>query len=184
MQLFINTETSINSDIYDSLTVIKKNKKKQPSPTSLFIGLVILVVVFILYNSKPFIEYDENSNPILAPWREEKLIKAIEDLNEAEQYVLTAKLSTFYPCYSCAKSTTIYLEKGMVYKYGFTTKGQLGRYKNSLQGKNLLYFTQLKGTIEACMKEERRKIYYYALLPENLSRANPLIRPPGNKQDN
>jgi hypothetical protein len=30
---------------------------------------------------------------------------------------------------------------------------------------------------------EKIKIYNYALLPENLRRAVPLIRPPGNKID-
>jgi hypothetical protein len=45
------------------------------------------------------------------------------------------------------------------------------------------YLTEFKGTLSECIKEEKRKIYYYAILPENLKRNNPLIRPPGNKID-
>jgi len=78
----------------------------------------------------------------------------------------------------------IYLTVGQIWKYGFTTKNEKGRYQKSLESKNLFYLVEYEGTITACMKEEKRKIYYYALLPENLTRETPLIRPPGNKQDN
>ena len=64
-----------------------------------------------------------------------------------------------YPCYSCVASKTIFLNKGETWKYGMTTKGKNGRYGNKLEPLNLLYIVQFKGTIEQCLKEERRKIY-------------------------
>jgi hypothetical protein len=45
----------------------------------------------------------------------------------------------------------------------------------------LQYVIQFEGTEEECLIREREKIYHYALLPENLARKIPLIRPPGNK---
>jgi hypothetical protein len=48
---------------------------------------------------------------------------------------------------------------------------------------NLLYQVEYKGTVEDCLIQEAHKIYNYATLPENLKRAKPLIRPPGNKVD-
>lgn len=108
----------------------------------------------------------------------------MEELDEAEQYVLLAKRSGLFPCFSCKNSVTIFLNQNEVWKHGYTTKGEQGRYQSSLEGTNLRYVTQFTGTVGECMKDEKRKIYYYALLPENLAREIPLIRPPGNKQDN
>jgi hypothetical protein len=48
---------------------------------------------------------------------------------------------------------------------------------------DLFFVTQFRGTYSECLKEEKRKIYLYALLPENQARRIPLIRPPGNKND-
>ena len=146
-------------------------------PLLLFIGFLIFLT------SKPFLEYDEEGTPRLAFWRQQKMEKEIEELDEAEQYVIVAAITGNYPCYSCVTSKTIFLSKGEIWKYGMTTKGKSGRYGNKLEPMNLLYIVQFKGTIEQCLKEERRKIYQYALLPENLKRKSPLIRPPGNKKD-
>lgn len=145
--------------------------------------MLLLVGILIILSSKPFLEYDEKGTPRLALWRKQKLEKEIEELDEAEQYVIVAAIAGNYPCYSCVASKTIFLNKGEVWKYGMTTKGKGGRYGNKLEPMNLLYIVQFKGTIEQCLKEERRKIYQYAILPENLKRKTPLIRPPGNKKD-
>ncbi|NBC05605.1 MAG: hypothetical protein GVY26_00245 [Bacteroidetes bacterium] len=48
---------------------------------------------------------------------------------------------------------------------------------------DLIYVPQFKGDYAACLKEEKRKIYYYPLLPEALNRSVRLLRPPGNKND-
>ncbi|MEM6700664.1 MAG: hypothetical protein AAF599_19825 [Bacteroidota bacterium] len=78
---------------------------------------------------------------------------------------------------------TIFLNTGEVWKYGYTLKKN--RYLNSfLEGARLEYDPQFAGSIKECRKEEKRKIYFYPLLAENLARSLRLPRPPGNKQDN
>lgn len=149
-----------------------------------FLLAAILLLVCVSFAYKTFIEFDKQGRPKLAEWRKEKLVKELNNLDEAQQYVLRAKVTGDYPCYSCPSSSIIKLNIGEVYKYGFTTKNEVGRYRRSLESKNLIYFVQFEGSITECMKEEKKKIYYYALLPENLKRQVPLIRPPGNKQDN
>ena len=162
--------------------------QKNPDSNSphLFPLFLLLMITILAYNmaKKPFIEVDEKGTTKLAEWREEKLAKELDDLEEAEQYVLLARRSGMYPCFSCVGSNVIYLRRNQIYKYGFTTKGKRGRYQNSLEGKNLRYVVEYTGTITECMRQEKIKIYRYALLPENLERKTPLIRPPGNKQDN
>jgi len=142
-----------------------------------------LLVLLLVFAAKSFIEFDQDGIPRLAKWREQKLVKELEDLDGAEQYVLTAGTSGWYPCYSCLDTTNIWLNRGEVWKYGSTTKGQKGRYGKSLKGLLLDYHIQFEGTLEACFKEEKRKIYGYAIMPENLIRPKPIIRPPGNKKD-
>lgn len=149
-------------------------------PNLLFVLLATLVVFMAL---KPFIEFDKDGTPRLANWRKHKMEKEIKDMEEAEQYVLVAEINGLYPCYSCPNAAIIHLTKGEIWKYGITTKGKSGRYGNMLEGLNLKYIPEFKGTLEACLKEERRKIYHYAVMPENLVRPIPLIRPPGNKKD-
>ena len=121
--------------------------------------------------------------PRLAKWREKKMIKEIDDLDWAEQYVLRAGKNGWHPCFSCPDTEHIWLHVGEVWKYGTTTKGQNGRYGNRLKGMMLNYEIQYEGALVDCLKEEKRKIYGYAILPENLKRSKPLIRPPGNKKD-
>jgi len=98
---------------------------------------------------------DGNGKPRLAKWRTDKLNKALNDLDEAEQYALLALRTGPYPCHSCVNAATIELKAGQVWKYGFTTKSESGRYQKSLGSKKLLYFVQLEGSITECMKEEK-----------------------------
>ena len=156
-----------------------------PSPQKGFpkFFISLFVIFIVLMAAKPFIEFDKGGTPRLATWRKQKMQKEIDDLDEAEQYVLLAGVSGLYPCYSCQNASTIQLNKGDIWKYGVTTKGKFGRYGNKLERLNLQYIPQFRGTLENCLKEERRKIYQYALLPENLARQTPIIRPPGNKKD-
>lgn len=148
----------------------------------LLIGICCIFVV-AHYKGVDFIEFDANGNPRISKARQKKLDKELENLEEAEQYVLRALVSKDYPCYSCVGQTKIYLIAGSVYRYGVTLNGEVGRYKNKLRAQDLVYMPQLQGNLTECLKEEKRKIYNYAILPENLARATPLIRPPGNKQD-
>ena len=156
-----------------------------------------LTLVFILLGISAFaywmsISYSSSNDfiiikdgkPTLAPWRQEKMQSELDDLDDSEQYVLIAGLAGWYPCYNCHGDLSIYLEPGQVWKYGVTRKGEKGRYRDGLPAEELLYLIQYQGTLQECLKQEKIKIYHYALLPENLERARPLIRPPGNKQDN
>lgn len=130
-----------------------------------------------------FLEFNENGRPILAPFRRAKLERELSELENAEQYALLAARAGDYPCYNCPGKSTIFLESGMVFKYGVTRKGEDLRYGTWHIDHHLLYVIQFTGTWQDCLAEEKRKIYYYATLPENLRRAVPLIRPPGNKID-
>lgn len=151
-----------------------------------FVMLLLLAYAGVYLDStslKPFIEYDEEGMPILAEWRQEKLNQELVTLSGADQYALLAKEDGNFPCYSCSDREHIYLKRGEVWKYGITTKTEQDRYGKYLFELNLIYVIQYSGSIEECLKVERQKIYHYALLPENLNRSVPLIRPPGNKQD-
>jgi len=131
---------------------------------------------------KPVV-YDEDGNVILAPHRKEKLEKKVKELSEAEQYALLASANGWYPCFSCPDSNIIYLNKGEVWKYGFSTKGKTRYASNFYKAMRLTYLTQLTGTVEECMQEEVKKIINYPTLPEALARQIILERPPGNKID-
>jgi len=104
-------------------------------------------------------------------------------MDDGEQYVLEATMDTWYPCYNCPGKKEIFLNIGEVWKYGYTSKGEMRRNGTEHTAMNLKYVVQFRGAVSECMKEERKKIYHYALLPENLQRVNPLIRPPGNPID-
>ena len=87
-------------------------------------------------------------------------------------------------CYNCGADTLIFLHAAEVWKYGITIQGEKGRYPNTwITALGLRYRVQYRGSIQDCLQQETLKIYQYALLPENLKRAVPLMRPPGTKVD-
>ena len=175
-----------NLQFYSEIRIEPPKLPSSPNPLPFIIILMITIITLgIVYmGKKPFIEYDSEGNPKLAEWRKEKLIKELDDFESAEQYVLFASMSGVFPCYSCVGKKTIYLHTGQIWKYGITTKSQSGRYTNNwLEKMNLKYQIQFEGTIPECLREERIKIYSYAIHPENIIRKKPLIRPPGNKND-
>ncbi len=98
------------------------------------------------------------------------------------QYALIAAENGYYPCYNCPEGQ-IFLHVGEVWKYGQTCNGVSGRYPNGLPFKNLFFQPQFYGNQQACLIEEKLKIYAYPALPECLKRNIKLIRPPGNKID-
>mgnify|MGYP006309620395 CR=1 FL=1 len=140
-------------------------------------GLVLLM------SGEDFIIW-RDGKPALSPARKGKLDRELEAFENAEQYALIAEVPGQYPCFNCPEATEIFLLPGEVWKYGVTTKGREGRYVQGLPFANLLYIIEFEGTLQKCLQEEKLKIYQYALLPENLKRKKPLIRPPGNKRDN
>ncbi|HOY17888.1 MAG TPA: hypothetical protein PLC89_11355 [Haliscomenobacter sp.] len=175
------------------MNTVSKNYRTGANPIAPYPGPMRGILLFILcccilglvalWEENDFLIQDENGVVKLSPAREEKLDKRLHRLENAEQYVLTARIDGYYPCYNCGKDTLIYLRAGEVWKYGVSIQGEKGRYRNQLDGKELLYRVQYKGSIQECLQQEAIKIYQYALLPENLKRNPRLIRPPGNKVD-
>ncbi|MEM0993013.1 MAG: hypothetical protein AAF847_12890 [Bacteroidota bacterium] len=137
----------------------------------------------MLYKGVDFLEEDQDGNIRISEERQAKMERELEEYENAEQYVLRAGRDAFYPCLSDKARKRIFLFKGEVWKYGVTTKKQEGRYARGLPAENLVYLVQFRGNIHECLVEEKRKIYQYSVLPENLKRTTPLLRPPGNQRD-
>jgi hypothetical protein len=165
----------------------QKNRLRSKPPTqqrpSWFIWAVLIVAMAGTFHE--FVIQREDGSYELRKERQAKQDREIEDLQaeEAEQYALRAKVSGYYPCYNCGDADEVFLNIGEIWKYGYTTREN--RYtKKYLDRLNLIYDKQFMGTPVECQIEEKRKIYQYPLLPENLIRSFKLPRPLGNKQDN
>ena len=167
-----------------------RNPKKELAPvpnpkmktgTFVIVMLVLCSVALVVYFS--FIQKTPDGTYELTPQRKAKLEKELEELDNAEQYVLVAFNNGIYPCFSCVGKNSIFLKRGEVWRYGVTRKGESIRYPGNLNNVGLFYLTEYYGPLQECLKQEKLKIYNYALLPENLTRNVPLIRPPGNKRD-
>ena len=120
----------------------------------------------------------------LKPKREAKRDKQIKNIDDAEQYVLLAIAPGYYDCLHCP-SKRIYLHTNEVWKYGVTNQGEKQRYTSQyFEQRQLRYQVQLRGTYSQCLVEEKRKLFEYPLLPENLARPDSLkqVLPPGNLQ--
>ncbi|HMO39493.1 MAG TPA: hypothetical protein PKC76_13665 [Saprospiraceae bacterium] len=149
----------------------------------LFSAIGGILYIVAQWQETDFLTADAEGNPVLSEERQRKLARALQELDEAEQYALLATRNGHYPCFSCVDSTHIFLYQGEVWKYGVTTKGEKGRYGSALSSNYLTYYVQYQGDLTTCKKQELLKIYHYAKLPENLKRSPLLIRPPGNKID-
>lgn len=156
---------------------------KRPNWFLFFLVIGSILAIVAQFKGVDFLEEDAEGNVRITETRKKKLQKELDDLENAEQYVLLVEKPGHYPCYNCTGKNKIYLQIGEVWKYGATTQKEKGRYKNSLLGSGLVYVVQFTGTYQECLQQEKLKIYYYAELPENLIRDVPLIRPPGNKVD-
>ncbi len=150
-------------------------------------GIILFVfalgAVILILNSSGFLEFNDGRAE-LSKERQAKLEKELDELENAQQYVLVASRPGYYECYNCGAKTTIFLEKGHVWKYGTTRKGEQGRYGDWHIQQDLFYIVEYEGPVQECLRREKIQIYNYATLPENLARPVPLIRPPGNKNDN
>jgi len=148
----------------------------------LLLAAAMLLVAVALFSKMAF--EGGNDAPKLNPQDEAKLQKRLKEIDEAHQYALIAIDAGWYPCNHLGR-TTYYLLPGEVWKYGTTTKGQVGRYRvNYLEEINVFYIVQFRGTISECLKEEQRKLFNYPYLPENLARPakDRLPRPPYNSK--
>ena len=156
---------------------IKPKPKLRRSYKNALVIMTVLLSLFAAYKIT-------KQNLSLSPERKAKLDRELEELDNAEQYVLRANRDGWYPCYSCPTKNRIFLLKDEVWKYGVTRKGEKGRYGRWHIEQGLYYLVQYQGPLQECLRQEKIKIYNYAVLPENLRREQQLIRPPGNKQDN
>jgi len=152
--------------------------KPSPRPQLLFAALIFLTMFALV---QIFFQNDQQA-PALSPKQDAKLQKKLKEIDEAEQYALLAAHDGLYTCLHSGRPV-FYLKIGEVWKYGTTTKGELGRYTASfLLKNNVVYIVQYKGNLAECLKQEQIKLFNYPFLPENLARPRPdqLIRPPYN----
>lgn len=191
-----DSDTEICRD--QRLGTLKKleNPQQTPEPRPkkawYFFGILILLSfgLWTLFqmagNKKSPIVIEQNGEVTLAPHRQEKLNKELEEIENAIQYSLRVSIAGYFPCYSCLEGRkTIYLHKGEVWRYGSTRKGENERYPGGDYGApNLIFVPEFRGTIAECLRMEKIKIYNYPLLPEALAREFLLAIPPGNKNDN
>lgn len=161
---------------------IMKEPIKKYSYWTAVIAILIFLLLALAGKKKDFLVSTDQGMK-LAPWRQKKLQKDLQNFDEAEQYVLIAMVEGEYPCYHCEGQATIYLKVGEIWKYGVTKIGKDKRYSNAPIDPRLRYRVEYKGDIGTCLRLEKIKIYQYAELLENIQRVQPLIRPPGNKND-
>jgi len=158
-----------------------KPKKGFPK-TYVLLGLVFLA--FALYFSyQKSVKKDQNGEIIgISEAQQEKFRADSLRLTKCIQYALIAKSDGFYePCNGQGK---VFLFKGEIYKYGFTCE-QNPEHRYSLQfykNNDIRFLPQFYGNIFDCQVEEKRKLYNYPALPENIKRPEHqrLILPIGN----
>ena len=159
----------------------KNDEIQTPKPSRLpLIGIAVVVVLVALLLRMG--SNQEEGTPALNPQEEAKLLKRLKEIDDSEQYALVATEDGWYPCLHSGRKTC-YLRVGEVWKYGVTSKGQIGRYSVSfLLKNNVSYFLQFRGNFAECLKQEQIKLYNYPYLPENLARppSERLPRPPYN----
>jgi hypothetical protein len=104
-------------------------------------------------------------------------------MQKCVQYALVAEDSGFYVTCTGEK---YYLNEQEVWKYGVTCEAvPANRYAAAYyKGKKLRFVPQFYGTKAECELEEKRKLFLYPILPENLARKPNfrLVLPPGNCQ--
>lgn len=158
--------------------VIKERASSSRTIILLPVGVAILIVV-ALFRTLDFTAVGGHSP--LSPKEELKLQKRLKEIDDSEQYALVAKMDGYYACLN--GPPTYYLKAGEIWKYGVTTKGELGRYKGKfLFQNNVTYIVQFRGNIAECLQQEQIKLFMYPYLPENLARPTELQlpRPPYN----
>lgn len=171
--------------------VFPGHKRKKIKGIYVILGIILVSGIsgYLIFQSRQEVEpiiVEENGDYDLAHYRKKKLEEELEEIDHAIQYALLVSIPGYYDCYSCPDGQNkLYLQKGEVWKYGITRKGMKGRYPGkNLSQVNLIFVEQFIGPVGDCLKEEKRKIYNYPLLPEAINRDQLLIRPPGNKNDN
>jgi hypothetical protein len=175
-----------------SETISKKEKRVLPlQKPKKVVGIKIAWAFFILIglllaalSYTESVVFDEEGNVKgLSKKQTEKFLADSAKKERCVQYALVADTSDFYT--NC-KGELVYLLEGEIWKYGVTCeKISEKRYSKGYLTKNKLYFLiQFKGNRFECEYEEKKKLFYYPLLPENVRRRSKerLVLPPGNCQ--
>lgn len=153
---------------------------RQPAALPLLAAFVLLVFIAVF---RVFYFQENTELPRFNPGENARLQKRLKEIDDSEQYALVAEVDGWYPCLHSGQ-TFYYLRAGEIWKYGVTSKGELGRYSAAfLFNNNVFYYVQFKGTFSECLKQEQIKLFNYPYLPENLARPpeNRLPRPPYNR---
>lgn len=171
------------------------NASKAPEPQEgrdnrrallvVYMLITAVLVVLMALDWKEVVRWVGDTAEV-SPEHLRKLDKEIREIEYADQYVLRAQVDGWYECLTCA-SKKIFLHAGEVWKYGVTRMGMSGRYGSEyLAQKNVAFFVQFSGDYAQCLIEEKKKLYFYPVLPENLARADSLrlTYPPGNSRSN
>jgi len=143
----------------------------------------IFLVLFIYFSFEKSVKKDQNGKIIgISEAQQEKFRADSLKLSNCVQYVLRARNNGFYA--RCDGQGKVFLLAGEVYKYGVTCeKNATERYPKSFyEENNLEFLPQFYGNVYQCQVEEKRKLYHYPALPENLKRPENerLILPIGN----
>ncbi|MCB0597598.1 MAG: hypothetical protein H6557_24430 [Lewinellaceae bacterium] len=101
---------------------VKRAEQQPSSPPKLIFWLIGGILLVAAYKGVDFIEVGKDGKIRLSKQRQEKLDREIENLKEAEQYVLVALYDGWFPCYNCGTSTQIFLRRGETWKYGVHDK--------------------------------------------------------------
>ena len=118
--------------------------------------------------------------------RKKKLREDQQRFDNAEVYALIAQSDGDRECPVCIiqyDKPMIYLLEGEIYKYGVSVRKKK-RYTPAYYREIKCEYTVLfEGSYTEALKKEKELIFHYPLLPENLKRAEPLVRPPNNLSD-
>ncbi len=166
----------------DKPTVKNRDPKKQAFFWPLFAVIASLLVAVAIV---PRINFESEGDRAskLNPQETLRLLRRLNEIDDSEQYALVAKTDGWYPCLHSGR-TAYYLKTGEVWKYGVTSKGQLGRYSAMFFVQNKVsYIIEFKGSFSECLKREQIQLFHYPYLPENLARplSERLPRPPYNR---
>jgi hypothetical protein len=156
----------------------KKSQILPPKPTKSYFkwylwGFVLLLAAIALFFSQTNFEKSVQKNKMgeitdISEKQKEKFRADSAKLNQCVQYVILARSSGWYE--KCDKTGKIYLFAGEIWKYGVTCeKNPHSRYSTDFyEINNLIFRTQFLGNLLECQVEEKRKLYFYPTLPENL----------------
>ena len=155
----------------------------------ILLGIGTTIFLFAKLKWNDVVKFDENGNIQLTEERQKSVSDRHDRLDNAQLYVLKARVNGYYECPSCPlgtdKNGKYYLNTGEIYKYGVTinpaeryTQAELNRWR-------LNYVVIDTGSDTAMKKMETALIAEYALHPENVRRNEKwrLAIPPGSGTD-